>query len=225
MFWRSQSLERNRSNQRDAASRPSTERESWHWINARDYPTQQVEVMINYHQLALKLCTKEIVIAVTIADCVIYWWSFLPIAKMASQCGNAWCHGHQKEVQSLSHTPVSPSRGGHTNAIGEEVLADYDWDVGHKPEGSDLEIKTVIEEEENYDEKYVKMELPHDRTLCQGTMNHKVIEKIKQVHQTRGPEIMASWCQDMYIWLRFSPKAARLLIREQGLDSPERLRY
>ena len=28
----------------------------------------------------------------------------------------------------------------------------------------------------------------------------------------------------MYIWLGFSPKAAKLLIREQGLDSPERLR-
>ena len=28
----------------------------------------------------------------------------------------------------------------------------------------------------------------------------------------------------MYLWLRFSPEAARLLIRVQGLDSPERLR-
>ena len=28
----------------------------------------------------------------------------------------------------------------------------------------------------------------------------------------------------MYIWLGFSPKAAKLLIREQGLDSPEILR-
>ena len=35
---------------------------------------------------------------------------------------------------------------------------------------------------------------------------------------------MASWLQDMYIWLGFSPEAAMLLIREQGLDSPERLR-
>ena len=37
------------------------------------------------------------------------------------------------------------------------------------------------------------------------------------------PEMMASWLQDMYLWPRFSSKAARLLIREQGLDSPERL--
>ena len=35
---------------------------------------------------------------------------------------------------------------------------------------------------------------------------------------------MALWFQNMYLWLRFSPEATRLLVREQGLDSPERLR-
>ena len=35
---------------------------------------------------------------------------------------------------------------------------------------------------------------------------------------------MASWLQDMYLWLRFSSESARLLIREKGIDSPERLR-
>ena len=34
---------------------------------------------------------------------------------------------------------------------------------------------------------------------------------------------MASWFQDMHLQLRFSPEAARLLVREQGLDSPKRL--
>ena len=34
---------------------------------------------------------------------------------------------------------------------------------------------------------------------------------------------MASWLQDLYIWLGFSPEAAKLLISKQGLDSPERL--
>ena len=28
----------------------------------------------------------------------------------------------------------------------------------------------------------------------------------------------------MYIWLGFSPEAAKLLIRDQGLDNPDRLR-
>ena len=35
---------------------------------------------------------------------------------------------------------------------------------------------------------------------------------------------MASNLQDIYTRLGFSPKAAKLLIREQGLDSPERPR-
>ena len=35
---------------------------------------------------------------------------------------------------------------------------------------------------------------------------------------------MTSWRQDMYIHLGFSPEAAQLLVREQGLDSPYRLR-
>ena len=30
--------------------------------------------------------------------------------------------------------------------------------------------------------------------------------------------------QDLYLWLGFSPKAARLLIREQELDIPDKLR-
>ena len=35
---------------------------------------------------------------------------------------------------------------------------------------------------------------------------------------------MALWLHDVYLRLRFSPEAARFLIREQGPDSPERLR-
>ena len=38
------------------------------------------------------------------------------------------------------------------------------------------------------------------------------------------PEIMASWLDDMYIQLELSPEAAKLLIKEQGQDIPERLR-
>ena len=35
---------------------------------------------------------------------------------------------------------------------------------------------------------------------------------------------MVSWLQDMYLWLGFSYVAARLLVRDQGLDSHERMR-
>ena len=34
---------------------------------------------------------------------------------------------------------------------------------------------------------------------------------------------MASWLSNMNLWLGFSPKATQLLIREQGLDNPDRL--
>ena len=64
------------------------------------------------------------------------------------------------------------------------------------------------------------MEVP-----CKGICHKRIMPcKIQWVHQDQGPEIMALWLQDMYIWLGFSPEAAKLLIREQGLDSPERLR-
>ena len=35
---------------------------------------------------------------------------------------------------------------------------------------------------------------------------------------------MTSWLQDMCLWLGFSSEAARLFIREQGLNRSERLR-
>ena len=35
---------------------------------------------------------------------------------------------------------------------------------------------------------------------------------------------MALKLQNMYVWLGFSPKATKLLVREQGLDNPDRLR-
>ena len=36
---------------------------------------------------------------------------------------------------------------------------------------------------------------------------------------------MALWLQDMYLLLGLSSEADRLLVKEQGLDSPERLRF
>ena len=44
------------------------------------------------------------------------------------------------------------------------------------------------------------------------------------MHWAQGPEIMALLLLGIYLLLRFSHEAARLLTREQGLDSPERLR-
>ena len=49
--------------------------------------------------------------------------------------------------------------------------------------------------------------------------------RIEQVYQAQGPAIMASWLQDIYLKLRLSSEAARLLVREQGLDSQKDLEY
>ena len=68
------------------------------------------------------------------------------------------------------------------------------------------------------------MEIPHDGTFCQRIMSGDQYMEILWVHMAQGPEIMASKFQYMYIQLEFSPKAAKLLVREQELDSPYRLR-
>ena len=52
-----------------------------------------------------------------------------------------------------------------------------------------------------------------------------VLMNTQQIDLEQGPEIMALWLQDMYTLLGFSPKAAKLLIKEQELDRPERLRF
>ena len=51
-----------------------------------------------------------------------------------------------------------------------------------------------------------------------------VLQRIQQVLREQGPEIIALLLQYIYIQLGFSPKAAKLLIREQGVESPDMLR-
>ena len=68
------------------------------------------------------------------------------------------------------------------------------------------------------------MEMTRSGTINQSMMPCDVYMEILWVHKVQGPEIRASRLQDMYIHLGFSPKAAKLLIREQELDSPERLK-
>ena len=68
------------------------------------------------------------------------------------------------------------------------------------------------------------MELPRDGTFCLRMMPCKMMMGIQWVHREQRPEIMALWFQDTYIRLGLSLKAAKLLVRKQGLDGPERLR-
>ena len=48
--------------------------------------------------------------------------------------------------------------------------------------------------------------------------------QIQHIHWEQLPEIMVLWLQVTYLWFGFSPEVAKLLIREQGLESSERLR-
>ena len=59
--------------------------------------------------------------------------------------------------------------------------------------------------------------------MQQRSMNHKVAEQIEWLHWTQGPEIMALLLHDMHLQLGLNPNEAKLLIREQELDSLERL--
>ena len=53
---------------------------------------------------------------------------------------------------------------------------------------------------------------------------YETLRYLEQGHQEQGPDVMASWLQDLFIQLGFSPEAAKLFIREQELDSLVRLR-
>ena len=120
--------------------------------------------------------------------------------------------------------PSVPQQEEQPNATEGEVKGHQDLDVDY--EGSEPKIEPISQEEkeENSVTEYANMLIPQKGTFHQRTMCCKVFQRIQWVHQEQGPEIMALWLQDMYIWLGFSPKAAKLLIKEQGLDSSERLR-
>ena len=104
------------------------------------------------------------------------------------------------------------------------VIVDYNLKVDYDGSEPENEPGAQEEKEENSDTEYVNMETTHNGTFCQRMMPCNVMQRIEWLNQEQGPKIMALMLQHMYIWLGFSPKATRLLVREQGLDSPERLR-
>ena len=68
------------------------------------------------------------------------------------------------------------------------------------------------------------MEIPQDVTLHQRMMPWEQYMGILQEHKAQGPEIIASKLQNIYVQLGFSPKAAKVVTRKQGLDNLNRLR-
>ena len=146
---------------------------------------------------------------------------YLHIAKMAWMI--AWSQPKSTvEPQTSLSVPLQEKWADDSKG---KVVADYKLNVDYKPKGSYPENEPdAKEEEENFGPEYAKMELPWQGTICQRSMKCRVAERIEWVHWVQGSEIMALWLQDMYIQLRFSPKAAKLLNREQELDSSKSLR-
>ena len=58
--------------------------------------------------------------------------------------------------------------------------------MNYEPEESEPEIKSAnkIKEEVNFNAEYTKMELHHQGTMQQRSMNHKVAERTEHVNQT-----------------------------------------
>ena len=50
-----------------------------------------------------------------------------------------------------------------------------------------------------------------------------VYQRIQHSHAAQEHEIVATWWEEMNVWLRFSPKAAKILAQKEGLDSPDQL--
>ena len=83
--------------------------------------------------------------------------------------------------------------------------------------GSESKVEPVVQDEREVDPdtECANMYNPHDGTLHQRLMPWKQYKGILWVQRVQRPEIIK--LQDMYTWLGRSPKAAKSLIRDQGL--------
>ena len=95
----------------------------------------------------------------------------------------------------------TPHQEGHPDTAKGRDIADYTPDIDY--EGSEPKVEPVAQEQREVDpdEEYAKMEMPRNGTLSQSMLSQEVHMGILRVHKAQGPEIMASWLQDMYIRL------------------------
>ena len=134
------------------------------------------------------------------------------------------CPTTRQQQEGAEEPEWEPQQEDQPDATNHKEIADYDPDIDY--EGTDLEVEPVAQEERevNPDKEYANMDTPHDVTLCQRIRHLENCKGTLWVHRAGGPEIMALKLQSMYTQLGFSPKAAKLLLREQWLNRPDRLR-
>ena len=75
----------------------------------------------------------------------------------------------QEGIAESETNPCVPHQEEQADSMESKVIADYTLDVYYKPEGADSESKPANHEkdEQNSNEEYVKMELPHQGTMQQ----------------------------------------------------------
>ena len=117
-----------------------------------------------------------------------------------------------------------PQQEDQPDATEGKDIADYDPDIDCEVSEPKVEQSAQEQRKVDPDAEYVEMDIPSDGTLRQRMMSWEQYMGIMWVHMARGPEIMALKLKNRYIQLGFSPKATKLLIREQELDNPDRLR-
>ena len=133
------------------------------------------------------------------------------------------CPTARSQQEGMEEPKRDPQQGKQPDAAEGKDIADNNLDIGY--EGSEPQVEPDAQEQRDIDPDaaYAKMEMPRNGTLCQRIISWETYMGILWVHKAQGPEIIASWLQDMYVQLGFILTAAKLLVREQGLDSPERL--
>ena len=106
------------------------------------------------------------------------------MARTIRGCLTAWSQPERTGEPEI--TPSFPQQEEESGAINGEVVADYKSDVDYEPEGSDPEIKPVnhIQEKEDPEAEYAKMEIPCQGTVHQRSMSCKVAEAFEHIHPT-----------------------------------------
>ena len=125
--------------------------------NVRDCLTQTVgRKWYHYHQSALKLSIREVIIVVTIAACISSWCCFLPRAKMVRPVR---VHTTPRLQQSKIEPERDPQHGKQPDSAEGKIIADYNQDVDYEWWKSEVELDAREQREDYPDAAYAKMEI------------------------------------------------------------------
>ena len=134
------------------------------------------------------------------------------------------CPTARSKQEGAEEPQRDPQQENQQDATGDKDIEDYNSYVDYEGSEPKVEMSAPEQREVDTDAEDANMEISQDGTLHQRMMPQEQYMEILWVHRAQGPEIMATKLQNMYIQFGYSPKEAKLLIREQGLNNPDRLR-